>query len=150
LKIPLPIPAAALGGSMVDPFAVPGMAKAAPSTGGINTLRTVFIDPKTGAVAFLGTYDPAFATGPIDYATLLADAQRSPYPAFSLDPSPATKANRENLLRRVDGDMAQVQNNLAYGKAWMLRIGNMLLTDPALPLDRQRLWRQTHQSRTWA
>ena len=138
VKIALPLTAANPGGSLVDPFSVPGMAKAAQSGMGINTLRTVFMDPKTGTAAFIGTYDPAYATGPIDYATLLSDALHSPYPAFSLDPSPATKANRETLLHKVDADMAQVQGDLAYGKAWMLRIGNMLLTDPALPLDRQR------------
>ncbi len=138
IKISLPLAAASPGGSASDPFSVPGLAKATPSIGGINTLRTVFIDPKTGTTAFLGTYDPAFATGPIDYTTLLSDALHSPYPAFSLDPSPATKANRETLLRKVDADMAQVQRDLAYGKAWMLRIGNTLLSDPTLPLDRQR------------
>jgi len=31
-----------------------------------------------------------------------------------------------------------VQRNLAYGKSWMLRIGNLLLADPSLNLDRQR------------
>jgi hypothetical protein len=138
ILLPIAAVAAVAGGSGVDPFAVPGLARTPQTKAGINTLRTVFIDPKTGSLAFLGTYDPAFATGPIDYATLLGDALRSPYPAFSLDPSPATKANRETLIRKVDADMAQVQRDLAYGKAWMLRIGTMLLSDPTLGLDRQR------------
>lgn len=133
--------AQAAPGAAVDPFAVPGPA-AAPSTLGINTLRTVFIDSKTGQVAFIGSLDPAFATGPIDYAALLRDALRSPYPAFSLDPSPASKATRDALLRKVDGDLARVQSDLAYGKAWMLRIGDLLLSDPGLPLDRQRFLRK--------
>lgn len=124
------------GTAVLDPFAVPGMSRVA--QGGINTLRTVFIDPKTGTAAFLGTYDPSFATGPIDYPALLGDALRSPYPAFSLDPSPTSRANRENLLRKVDADLARVQGDLAYGKAWMLRIGDTLLSDPGLPQDRQR------------
>jgi hypothetical protein len=138
IKVLLPLPAAAQGGSSVDPFAVPGLTLAAPTPGTINSLRTVFIDPRTGTTVFLGTYDPAYATGPIDYAALLGDALHSPYPAFSLDPSPATKASRETLIRKVDADMAQVQRDMVYGKAWMLRIGNMLLSDPSLPLDHQR------------
>lgn len=123
-------------GSPADPFAIPGIAR--PVQGGINSLRTVFIDTRTGSLTFLGTQDPAFATGPIDYAALLRDALRSPYPAFSLDPSPATRATREALLRKVDGDMARMQSDVAFGKAWMLRMGNLILSDPALELDRQR------------
>lgn len=123
-------------GPVSDPFLVPGVDRT-PGRG-INTLRTVFRDPKTGQVVFLGTYDPTYATGAIDYTTLLADALRSPYPAFSLDPSPATRANREALLRKVDSDLSNVQRNLAYGRAWAIRIGNMLFTDPALELDRRR------------
>jgi len=130
------LPQAGPASAESDPYAAPGVVRGA--QGGINTLRTVFLDPKTGALTFLGTYDPAYATGPIDYAGLLHGALRSPYPAFSLDPSPATRSSRETLLRKVDADMAQVQRDLAYGKAWMLRIGNTLLTDPALTLDRQR------------
>jgi len=104
LTLPLTLPdAAPLGG---DPFTVPGVPRGARGSGSINTLRTVFIDPRTGSTAFLGAYDPAFATGPIDYAGLLGDARRSPYPAFSLDPSPASRVNRESLLRKVDADMA--------------------------------------------
>ena len=121
-----------------NPFAVPGSVRTAPSPSSINTLRSVFIDPGSGSLAFIGTYDPAYPTGPIDYASLLADALHSPYPAFSLDPSPASKATRDALLRKVDTDMARVQGDLAYGKSWMIRIGSMLLSDPALGLDRQR------------
>lgn len=123
-------------GSPADPFAIPGIAR--PLQGGINSLRTVFIDTRTGSLTFLGTQDPAYATGPIDYNALLREALRSPYPAFSLDPSPATRSTREALLRKVDGDMARMRNDVAFGKAWMLRMGNLLLSDPALELDRQR------------
>ncbi|HWQ10982.1 MAG TPA: PDZ domain-containing protein, partial [Holophaga sp.] len=82
-------------GSGASLFAVPGVKRPAQSGRGINTLRTVFIDPRTGSAAFIGTYDAAYGTGPIDYEALLQDALRSPYPAFSLDPSPATKAARQ-------------------------------------------------------
>ena len=102
IVVPQPDPMGA-GASL---FAVPGLKRAAQPAPGINTLRTVFIDPKTGTTAFIGAYDPAYATGPIDYAALLGDALRSPYPAFSLDPSPATKSAREALLRKVDADMS--------------------------------------------
>lgn len=132
LQVPEPPPAPV----SADPYTVPGQVPS--STQGINTLRTVFLDPKTGRLAFIGSRDPAYATGPIDYAELLGDALRSPYPAFSLDPSPATRSTREALLRKVDGDMARMQKDIAFGKAWMLRMGNQLLTDPALELDRQR------------
>ncbi len=125
-------------GATASLFAVPGLKRAAQPAPGINTLRTVFIDPKTGTTAFIGAYDPAYATGPIDYAALLGDALRSPYPAFSLDPSPATKSTREALLRKVDADMSKVQRDVDYGKAWMLRIGNLILSDASLSVDRQR------------
>ena len=139
LSLQLVGPQTSSAGSAADPFLVPGMDRASQSGPGINVLRRVFIDPRTGAVAFLGAYDPRFASGPIDYTTLLHDALRSPYPAFSLDPSPASKASRENLLRRVDEDMARVQQDLNYGKAWLLRIGNVLTARfPGLALDRQR------------
>ena len=119
-------------------FAIPGIVREGQSARSINTLRTVFLDPTTGSATFVGSYDPAYATGPIDYAALLGDALHSPYPAFSLDPSPAARSDRENLLHKVDADIARVQRDLAYGKDWMLRIGNLLVADPGLGLDRQR------------
>ena len=55
---------------VVDPFLVPGLAPRDSSPAGINVLRRVFLDPKTGQLAFVGRYDPTYATGAIDYSTL--------------------------------------------------------------------------------
>ena len=51
----------------------------------INVLKYALLDPETGSVTFLGSYDPSCASGPIAYRDLLADALENPHPKFSLN-----------------------------------------------------------------
>ncbi|WP_415907585.1 hypothetical protein [Oleiharenicola sp. Vm1] len=125
-------------GDISDPWTIPGLAPRSTDGAGINVLRRVFIDPATGELAFAGNYDPAFATGPIDYSTLLHDALRSPAPSFSLEPTAAAKAAGAAFVRQFDQQMQTNLGNLAAGKAWLLGIFNQLLGHPALEADRQR------------
>lgn len=125
-------------GNVTDPWTVPGLAAQPANATGINVLRRVFIDPATGELAFAGTYDPAFATGPIDYSSLLHDAQRSPTPSFSLEPTEASRAAGTAFIRQFDQQMQRNLGDVAAGKAWLLGIFNQLLTNPALEVDRRR------------
>lgn len=129
---------AVAAGEPVDPWTVPGLGERPASRTGINVLRRVFLDPRTGQLAFVGFHDPAYATGPIDYTTLLHDALRSPYPSFSLEPTPATDAAMRNVMQQVDQQMAVNLSSVEAGKAWMLRIFDLVLTDPWLEADRRR------------
>ncbi|MBX3735769.1 MAG: hypothetical protein KF715_03690 [Candidatus Didemnitutus sp.] len=125
-------------GDLTDPWTIPGLAPRSADRTGINVLRRVFIDPATGELAFAGVYDPAFATGPIDYSTLLHDALRSPAPSFSLEPTAASKAAGAAFVRQFDQQMQTNLSDLAAGKAWLLGIFNQLLTNPNLEADRRR------------
>ncbi len=131
-------PGALARGDLNDPWTIPGLAPRPTDAAGINVLRRVFIDPATGELAFAGYYDPAFATGPIDYSTLLHDALRSPSPSFSLEPTAASKAAGAAFVRQFDQQMQANLGDLAAGKAWLLGIFNQLLTNPNLEADRQR------------
>lgn len=131
-------PVAPVRGEALDPWAIPGLAERPATASRINVLHRVFIDPQTGELAFVGRYDPALATGPIDYSTLLHDALRSPAPSFSLEPTAATKAAVANFARQFDQQMAANLRNLAVGKAWLTGIFDQLLTNPALETDRRR------------
>lgn len=135
---PTRTPAALVNGEMADLWSIPGLAPRQTGAAGINVLRRVFIDPQTGDVAFVGHSDPAFATGPIDYTTLLHDALRSPTPSFSLEPTAESKAAGTAFVRQFERQMAANLGDLAAGKAWLLGIFDQLLTNPALELDRRR------------
>lgn len=121
-----------------DPWQIPGFTTAPRPKNGINVLRRIFIDPQTGTVAFAGYYDPNYATGPIDYSTLLHDALRSPAPSFSLEPTAASKAASAAFMRDFDQQMQRNLGSLAAGKTWLIGIFNALISDPALETDRRR------------
>jgi len=125
-------------GEVVDPFLIPGLAPRDSSPAGINVLQRVFLDPQTGQLAFVGRYDPAYATGAIDYSTLLHDAWQSPAPSFSLEPTAATKAGVAAFVRGHDQQMAANLRSVEAGKAWMVGIFDQLMTNPALEVDRRR------------
>ena len=130
----------AASAEIVDPFLIPGLAEWDSSPSGINVLKRVYLDPKTGRVAFVGRYDPAFATGAIDYSTLLHDAGQSPTPSFSLEPTAATTAALASFYRQHDQQMAANLRNVESGKAWMTGIFDQLMTNPALEVDRRRFF----------
>ena len=123
---------------VVDPFLIPGLAPRDSSPAGINVLQRVFLDPKSGQLAFVGRYDPAYATGAIDYSTLLHDAWLSPAPSFSLEATAATKAGLAAFISQHDRQMAANLRDVESGKAWMIGIFDQLMTNPALEVDRRR------------
>lgn len=102
-----------------------------------NTLTTALIAP-TGEVLLLGTYDPAYASGPLPYPALLRDALERPEPALSLDPipSPAEDAQFRQLL---DQEAPRIANDLAYGLSWVNRVMELLWTSPAVAASRDAL-----------
>ncbi len=124
--------------SISDPFEIPGLPPRDHKTAGINDLKRIYLDPATGQLVFVGTYDAAYATGAIDYSALLNDTLQSPAPSFSLEPTPESK---EATLRFVANLDQQMERNLASvdaGKAWLTGIIDLLLSDPTLGDDRQR------------
>lgn len=125
-------------GEAADPFKIPGLAVRDTAAAGSNVLQRVFLDPGSGELVFLGRYDPGYATGAIDYTTLLHDALRSPSPSFSLEPTPASKAAVANFIRQFDQQMAANLRDTESGKAWLTGIFDQLLTNPSLETDRRR------------
>ena len=105
-------------------FAAP--ASAARRLSAINVLRCALLGAD-GAVTFVGDYDPAYATGPIDYAALLGDAVENPYPKFSLDPTGRDPLDMSGF-RAVDADMERARRDEAYAA----QMGNKLLVQPLL------------------
>lgn len=87
----------------------------------INTLKYAFIDPDTGCVNFIGTYDPSYASGPIPYVDLLAEALEYPYPSFSLDEGPSKPAIQA-INQLFDNELNRVSTDLSYGIKWMQNI----------------------------
>lgn len=80
-----------------------------------------------GSVFFVGTYDPSFPSGPIDYDTLLSAVLETPYPKLSLDP-----AGRDPLdmsgFRAVSADLDRAARDANYAG----QLGNKLLVEPLL------------------
>lgn len=97
----------------------------------INVLKYAMLDPESGNVIFIGTYDPAYATGPIDYESLLADALADPYPKFSLDYQAARESVQE-IKQVMNKEMERISRDLDYGTRWMTRVLKAILysTDP--------------------
>lgn len=125
-------------GNVTDPFAIPGVPAPAPTVGNINVLQRVFLEPSTGELVFVGRYDPTYATGQIDYSTLLSDALRSPAPSFSLEPTAASRAASAAFVQQFDQQMAANLSSVERGKAWLTGWFDQLLNNPALEVDRRR------------
>ncbi len=106
----------------------------------INVLKSVLVDPARGTVEFIGTYDPAYDTGPIPYRQLLEAAVQSPEPGFSLDPDPATFQRAREIYDRERDDLMRIfgsgRNDQAIS-AWFRRWVDLILGHPLLEIDRQ-------------
>ncbi len=85
----------------------------------INVLSTVLIDPTSGRLHLQGHYDPAYASGPIDYHGLLADALANPYPAFSLEGTSLNNPVLRQIESTFDREFARSDKDLAYGAQWI-------------------------------
>jgi membrane-associated protease RseP (regulator of RpoE activity) len=86
----------------------------------INVLNYALVDPKTGHVSFIGTYDRTYASGPIPYYDLLADALADPYPKFSLERESA-KATVQEIVKFMDREMQRISRDVEYGSRWMTK-----------------------------
>jgi hypothetical protein len=128
-------------------FFIPGVETAPPpaprdavdALDAINVLTRVLIDPASGRVEFIGSYDRAYDTGPVPYRELLEAALRSPEPGFSLDLDAATLQRMRDLRARQDADLGRV---FAPGAdrdaaAWFRRWVDLILGHPLLEIDRQ-------------
>ncbi|MGC9055572.1 MAG: PDZ domain-containing protein [Candidatus Saccharicenans sp.] len=109
----------------------------------INTLSRVLINPNTGIVEFIGSYDSSYPTGPIPYRQLLQGALASPEstePSFSLDPDSETVKQMDELfalkeadLTRFFGPGSKPQERAAWFRRWV----DLILSHPLLEVDRQ-------------
>lgn len=125
-------------GAVTDPLEIPGLPVRPLATVGLNVLHRVFVDPVSGDVVFIGRLDPAYATGPIDYSSLLADALSSPTPSFSLEPTAASRAAAASFVEQFDRQMSSNLSSIESGKAWLIGLFDQLLTNPSLEVDRRR------------
>ena len=78
---------------------IPSSAAAAQAEGAINVLRKAILDPATGDIEFLGTYDPRFLTGPIPYKDLLKTALSQPKPWLSIKRFHTTEEQQREFAR---------------------------------------------------
>jgi len=130
------------GTSISDPFEIPGAPARDTAAAGINELKRIYLDPASGQLVFVGTYNKAYATGAIDYSALLNDAMQSPAPVFSLEPTPASRGAISAFAASLDQQMKRNLASVDAGKAWLTRIFDLLLSDPALGNDRQRFFKK--------
>lgn len=86
----------------------------------INVLSYAFIDKNTGDAIFVGRYDPTYATGPIDYNALLADAVENPYPRFTLEyPGGNGRSPMAQMRSTLDAEFAHINRDPNYGVEWL-------------------------------
>jgi hypothetical protein len=89
----------------------------------INVLKYAFVDQNTGDVVFVGSYDPTYATGPIPYNALLADAMGSPYPRFTLEfPGSGGQSPLGRIRSTLDQEFARIASDPNYGVQWLGRL----------------------------
>ena len=127
---------------VTDPFEIPGVPARDIKATGINELKRIYLDPSSGRMVFVGTYNKEYATGAIDYSALLNDALKSPSPVFSLDPTPQSKNAIMAFKADLDRQMKKNLGSVDAGKAWLTRIFDLLLSDPALGHDRRRFFKK--------
>lgn len=107
------------------PENLPGPRSAVEALDQINVLKQVIIDPDSGSVEVIGSYDKSYATGPLPYLDLLKTALQHPYPNFSLVPTPESL---ENAKKR---ELTPAQQTMS--------VQRLILGHPALEWDRQQL-----------
>lgn len=109
----------------------------------INILSKVIINPKTGTIEFIGSYDPSYQTGPIPYLQLLQAALASPEstePSFSLDSDSATIKQMDELFALKEADLVRFfgpGSKPQERAAWFRRWVDLILSHPLLEIDRQ-------------
>lgn len=81
----------------------------------INVLTQVIIDPRTGGLELVGTYDKRFATGPIPYLDLIKTAVQYPAPGFSLEPTKETLEYRNPRKFESVGQLVSEGLEIALG-----------------------------------
>jgi len=104
-----------------------------------NVLGYAFVDPATGRVVLAGRYNPAYASGPIPYADLLADALQTPYPVFSLDHPGLNDPALRQIRSTFDQELTRVARDPAYGLEWMKSLILPVLTGSGDSEDRAAL-----------
>ncbi|MHB0999997.1 MAG: PDZ domain-containing protein [Armatimonadota bacterium] len=107
----------------------------------INTLKYALIDPKTRIVTFIGSYDPAYATGPIPYANILRDVLPNPYPSISIEPSADQRADFDKVDKMISADIARMNSDANYCNEWGQKLSNLLLYDTSLTVDNKRFFK---------
>ena len=127
---------------VTDPFEIPGVPARDTKAIGINELKRIYLDPSSGRLVFVGTYNKEYATGAIDYSALLNDALKSPSPVFSLEPTPESKNAVFAFFAHMDQQMKRNLSSVEAGKAWLTRIFDLLLSDPSLGIDRRRFFKK--------
>jgi formylglycine-generating enzyme required for sulfatase activity len=105
----------------------------------MNVLTRVLVDPESGTVEFIGTYDPAYKTGPVDYHQLLEDAVLYPEPGFSLDADRASWDRLDELSRRMTGSVFELPDDqrTVVVESLFERWTKLILSHPLLEIDRQ-------------
>ncbi|MDR3726121.1 MAG: PDZ domain-containing protein [Terracidiphilus sp.] len=104
----------------------------------INVLKYAFIDRNTGDVVFTGKYDPTYATGPIAYNALLADAMQNPYPRFTLEyPGSGGNSPMARMRSTLDQEFAHIARDPNYGVEWLGHLVLPVLTGESQDPDQQ-------------
>ena len=103
----------------------------------INVLKFAFVDKNTGEVVFTGVYDPTYATGPIAYSALLADAMQNPYPRFTLEYPGAGSSPLGQMRATLDQEFAHISRDPNYGIEWLSRLVLPVLKGDSPDLDQQ-------------
>lgn len=76
-------------------------------------------------MVFVGSYNPAYATGPISYNALLADAMENPYPHFTLElPGSGGQSPLGRIRSTLDQEFEHVARDPNYGVQWL---GSLIL-----------------------
>jgi len=138
------INAQSASGSAAQPGKVPGIERqvaVVPKTAGdaldnFNVLKTVIINPVTGQISFIGTYDPKYATGAIPYRELLKDAMENPYPYFSLGDINDVANRPKEYASVIDADMKKMWEDPNYGIQWINKIIALIMTNNAFIDDK--------------
>lgn len=113
---------------------------------GFNVLRYAALDPATGEVVLWGDYDAAYATGPLPYRDLLAEAVRNPSPSFTLEPTAEGRGAGRALDQLIAADSQRMARDSAYAQSFGERLVRVLGVDLAHRPDGQRFAKKCGQA----